>query len=155
MMVDLAGTDCEIRQLHARYADAIFRKDAAAVGALFAEQGQWLVGGQALKGRDSIVEFLTGALPGFRRIVMTFRTPVVDVVDGETVARTWVTEERVFAAEAPVSLIGIYFDRFIRENGRLALNWRQFQTHYSGALGLSAGFVEAEDYGAAPAMPPV
>jgi uncharacterized protein (TIGR02246 family) len=154
-MGGLVATDCEIRQLHARYADAMFRKDAAAAGALFAADGVWHVAGQVAEGRDAILSFLEGAFPQFRNIMMTFRTPIVDVLDGQVVSRSWVTETRVMADGEASLLIGIYFDRFVEEDGKLLLGWRQFQTHYLGPPDLSADMAIVADYGPPPAMPPL
>lgn len=154
-MAGWVATESQIRQLHGRYGDAMFRKDAAAAGALFSTDGQWHVAGQTLMGRDAIVSFLDGAFPLFRNIMMTFRTPMIDVLDGETVSRTWVTETRVMADGEASLLIGIYFDRFVQEDGQLLLGWRQFQTHYSGPVDLSAKFADPADYAAPPAMPPL
>ena len=147
------AVESEVRQLHARYADAMFRKDAGAAGALFAADGVWHVAGRELRGREAIVSFLEGALPQFRNIMMTFRTPIVDVADGEFVSRTWVTETRVMADGEASLLIGIYFDRFVEEDGRL-LGWRQFQTYYAGPVDMTADMADAQDYGPPPAMPP-
>lgn len=154
-MTGWVEAESEIRQLHACYADAMFRKDAAAAGALFAANGIWHVAGQAVKGREAIVSFLEGAFPQFRNIMMTFRTPIIDVIENEVASRTWVTETRVMADGEASLLIGIYFDRFTEEDGRLLLDWHQFQTHYLGPADLSADVADAADYGAPPAMPPV
>ena len=40
---DRAATECAIRQLHARYADALWRKDPNSFAALFAADAEWKV----------------------------------------------------------------------------------------------------------------
>ena len=54
-MSTFAEVECAVRQLHARYADAVWRKDSASFGALFAEDAEWRVGGQVMRGRAAIV----------------------------------------------------------------------------------------------------
>ncbi|MDG2003635.1 MAG: nuclear transport factor 2 family protein [Novosphingobium sp.] len=153
--MDRMEAEFEVRQLHARYAHAIYGKDAETVGALFTEDGEWRVGGQLMKGREEIVSFLGGVFPQFSRILMIFSTPVVDVVGDEVTSRTFVTERSQFADGRPFSPIGIYFDRFAQVDGRLAFKWRLFQTQYSGLPDLASPFLEVPDYGPPPAMPPL
>lgn len=151
--MDAMKADFEIRQLHARYSQAIFRKDAASVGELFVEEGEWRVGGQIMTGRDNIVRFIDGVFPQFQRILMLFYTPVVDVSGGEITSRTFVVERSKFADGRPFSPMGIYFDRFVEVDGRLLFKWRLFQTQYAGPPDLSADFLDVPDYGPSPAMP--
>ena len=44
-MTDLVVADCAIRQLHARYIDAVWRKDIDAFVDCFAEDAEWKIGG--------------------------------------------------------------------------------------------------------------
>lgn len=155
MMMASIKAEYEIRQLHARYSDAIFRKDAASVAALFAPDGEWRVGGQIIKGAENITSFLEGVFPQFSRILMTFRTPIVDVASGEISSRTYVTENSQFADGRPFGPIGIYFDRFVEVDGHLRFQWRLFQTHYAGPPDMTAEFLDVPDYGPPPGMPPL
>lgn len=153
--MDPMKAEFEVRQLHARYSDAIFRKDAESVGALFAENGEWRVGGQIVKGRENIVSFVRGVFPQFARIMMTFRTPVIDVTGGQVTSRCYVTENSQFADGRPFGPLGIYFDRFVEVDGSLLFSWRLFQTQYAGPPDFSAPFLDVKDYGPPPAMPSV
>ncbi len=45
-MTDLAAADNGIRQLHARYADAVWRKDYPSFGDCFTEDCEWRIAGQ-------------------------------------------------------------------------------------------------------------
>lgn len=155
-MHDFVAVECAIRQLHARYVDAVWRQDSGAFGALFAEHAEWRVGGQVMRGRAAIVAFIEGAFPLYRRILMTFRTPVVDLLpDGTAVARTYVTENSLTADGKPFAPIGIYFDRFIEVDGRWLFSWRMFQTHYIGEPDLKGEWFDMPEYGAPPGMPPL
>ncbi len=154
-MSDFAAVEAAIRQLHARYADAVWRKDAQGLGQCFAEDAEWRVGGQVMRGRAQIVSFIEGAFPLYRRILMTFRTPIVDLTgEGTAVARTYVTENSLFADGTPYAPIGIYFDRFAEAGGRWLFTWRMFQTQYSGPPDLTGEWYDLPDYGPPPGMPP-
>ena len=121
-MHDFVAVECAIRQLHARYADAVWRKDSSAFGALFANDAQWRVGGQVMCGRTAIEAFIAGVFPLYRRILMTFRTPIVELeADGTASARTYVTEHSLFTDGTPFAPIGIYFDRFKLDTSKNSL----------------------------------
>lgn len=154
-MSDFVAAECGIRQLHARYVDAVWRKDGEAFGDCFAEAAEWRVGGSVMQGRDGITEAMRGVFPLFRRILMTFRTPILEVGDGVASGRTYVSENSVFADGRPFAPIGIYFERFVRQGAVWRFQWRLFQTNYAGPPDLSGTFFDVPDYGAPPAMPPL
>ena len=53
-MTDFLAAESGIRQLHARYLDAVWRKDFDAFGDCFAENAEWRIGGKILRGRDHV-----------------------------------------------------------------------------------------------------
>lgn len=154
-MSGFAETEAAIRQLHGRYIDAVWRKDCDALGDCFAEDAEWRVGGKVLRGRGVIKDFMRGVFPQFRQILMTFRTPILEAADGTASARTYVSENSVFADGRPFGPIGIYFERFVNEGDRWRFKWRLFQTNYAGPPDLSGQFFDVPDYGPPPAMPPL
>ena len=155
-MQDFVTVEAAIRQLHARYADAVWRKDVEGFGACFAQDAEWRVGGQVMRGRAQISAFIARALPLYRRILMTFRTPIVDLMaDGTATARTYVTENSLFADGTPYAPIGIYFDRVAEIDGCWLFTWRMFQTQYSGPPDLTGHWYDLPDYGPPPGMPPL
>lgn len=155
--MDAMRAEFEIRQLHARYSHAIYRGDAQSVGELFADDGEWRVGGQVMRGRDEIVSFLGGVFPQFRRLLMLFYTPVVNIAeDGEISSRTFVVERSQFADGKPFAPVGIYFDRFVEVDGHLLFKWRLFQTQYAGHPDMATPFYDdLPDFGPPPGMPPL
>jgi len=153
-MSALMAAEFAVRQLHARYADAVWRKDYAAFGDCFVEDAEWRIAGRVLHGRAEIVENLRRLMPNFHRVLMTFRTPLVDITNGELTSRTYVTENNIFLDGRPGASIGIYFERFTERNGRLHFAWRLFQTHYVGPADIRGPLYENPDFGAPPAMPP-
>lgn len=142
-----------IRQLHARCADAVWRKDYQAFGDCFSDDAQWRIAGMVLRGRTEIVGTLQQLMPNIGRVLMTFRTPLLDVGDGIASGRTYITEQCTFADGRPYSTIGTYYERFIQQGGCWRFTWRLFQLHYKGPADLSAPFFDNPDFGPPPRMP--
>jgi uncharacterized protein (TIGR02246 family) len=153
-MTDFAAVECAIRQLHARYVDAVWRKDGVSFGECFAEDAEWRVGGQVMRGRTQIVAFIEGAFPLYRRILMTFRTPLLTLTPEGACARTYVTENSLFADGTPFAPIGNYYEHFVVQGGQWLFSWRMFQTHYIGPPDLTGEWYDLPDYGPPPGMPP-
>ena len=154
-MTDFLVAETAIRQLHARYVDAVWRKDYAAFGDCFAEDAEWRIAGMILHGRAEITATLERLMENFHRVIMTFRTPIVTVGDGTASARTYVTEQNAFKNGRPGSTVGIYYERFVDQGDRWRFQWRLFQLHYLGPADMSGSFFEQPDYGPPPNMPPL
>ena len=80
-MTDFIVAESAIRQLHARYTDAVWRKDYDAFGDCFTEDAEWRISGMVLRGRVEIVNTIKQLLPKFRRVIFTLRTPILEVGD--------------------------------------------------------------------------
>lgn len=146
--------ECMIRQLHARYADAVWRKDLDAFADCFTQDSEWRIAGHVVTGREAIRGFMGQVFPGFRRILLTMRTPSLEV-DGKTAsARTYFTENSVKADGTPLFAIGSYYERFVDEGDRWRFSWRVFRTEYAGPPDQTGPFFDNPDYGPPPAMPP-
>jgi uncharacterized protein (TIGR02246 family) len=152
-MTDLMRAEFDIRQLQARYADALWRKDPESFAALFTVDGEWKVSGMHLKGREQIRETFARYMKHTGRTLMTFRTPIVDVVDGVLTARTYVTESNKFADGQTADTVGIYYERFAEELGRLRFAYRHWNMYYIGPPGLTAEFYEVKEFGPPPGFP--
>ena len=63
-MSDFVAAEAAIRQLHARYVDAVFRKDVEPLGDCFAEDAEWRVGGRIMRGRGEVMTFMRGVRRG-------------------------------------------------------------------------------------------
>lgn len=154
-MIDINVAEREIRQLHARYADAVWRKDLVAFGDCFSEDAEWRIGGMALRGRAAIMPAFESILIHFDRILLTFRTPILDIVDGVASARTYVDERTARKGGGPSTALGLYFERFADEGDRWRFKWRLWQTLYRGGANLDGVFFDNVDFGPPPAMPPL
>lgn len=153
-MTEFHIAECGIRQLHARYADAVWRKDIDAFGDCFAEDCEWRISGRVMHGRGEIVPFMSHVFTLFRRILLTMRTPVLEVGDGVGSARTYFTEQSVRADGQPLAAIGTYFERFVDQGDRWRFAWRLFQTEYAGSPDFTGPFYDNPEWGRPPAMPP-
>lgn len=154
-MTDYVTAECMIRQLHAHYVDAVWRKDIDAFGDCFSENCEWRIAGRVLHGRKEIVPFMSSVFGQFRRILLTMRTPVVEVGDGIASARTYFSEQSVLANGQPMAAIGSYYERFVDEGDRWRFSWRLFQTEYAGPTDFTGPFYDNPEWGAPPAMPPL
>lgn len=153
-MTDFAAAEAHIRQLYARYTDAVWRKDADAFGDCFTVSAEWRIAGNILRGRDQIIGMIQQVFPRYERILLNFRDPVLEVNEGTANARTLVSELSVRDGQA-FGPIGTYFDRCVEQQGRWRFSWRLFQTHYAGPPDLSGQFFDNQDFGPPPAMPPL
>ena len=153
-MSDFLAAEAGIRQLHARYGDAVWRKDYAAFADCFTEDAEWRIAGKVNRGRAEIVGFLEQAMSNFHRVIMTFRTPIIALGEGAADVRTYVTEQNGFKSGRPGSTIGTYYERLVEQGGVWRRAWALYQLHYMGPADLTGDFFEQPDYGPPPAMPP-
>jgi uncharacterized protein (TIGR02246 family) len=154
-MTDLLAAEKGIRELQARYTDAVFRQDFDAFAECFTRDGEWRISGRVFRGRAEIREGISIILDKFIRVLITFRTPILAEVDGEVVARTYIDEKCAWKNGNRNISIGRYYERFAEEDGRWRFNWRLFQLLYRGDPDLSGTFFDHPDYGPPPGMPPL
>jgi uncharacterized protein (TIGR02246 family) len=152
-MTDLVAVECAIRQLHARYADALWRKDPDSFAALFAKDAQWKVAGMHLRGREEIRGTFARFMAHTGRTMMTFRSPIVELIEGVVTSRTYVTEQNKFADGQSADTLGIYYERFVQEDGAWRFHFRHWNMYYIGPPDLSAKFYDVHDYGPPPGFP--
>lgn len=153
-MIQFIEAEAQIRQLHAHYTDAVWRKDLDAFGDCFTPDAEWRITGQVLRGRENIVAGFAAILPTCNRVLISFRNAQVELIGpGEATARVYVTEHCSWIDKAGNMNIGRYFDRVIDDGSRWRFSWRLFQLLYTGPADLSGEFVDNPDYGAWPAMP--
>ena len=152
-MTDLVTADCGIRQLHARFADAVFRKDADAFAGCFALAGEWKIAGMHIRGREEIRGKFDTLLSPCARVQILTGTPVLEIGDDGVTGRLQMTELAKMADGSSALTLGVYFDRYVEEDGRWRFAWRHFGLHYRGPVDLSAELVPCPDFGPPPGMP--
>jgi ketosteroid isomerase-like protein len=154
-MTDFATAEAGIRQLQQRYTDAVWRQDAEAFANLFTEDGEWRISGRTMKGRAEIGQTIGAILSNFNRVLITFRTPILEVGDGIASGRTYIDEKCAWKNGNTNISIGRYYEHFVEDGGRWYFKWRLFQLLYRGPPDLTGTFFDHPDYGPPPGMPPL
>lgn len=152
-MTDFMAADCGIRQLHARFADAVWRQDAASFAECFATEGVWKIAGMEMAGRDAIGTACGALLGRCERIRLITGQPILEVGDGIAAGRLPMTELTRMRDGTSALTLGTYHDRYVEEDGAWRFLWRHWTLAYRGPVDLSAAFVESPDYGAFPGAP--
>lgn len=154
-MAEYAAVEARIRQLHARYADAVWRKDLAAFADCFAADAEWRIAGMVLEGREAIASTFGNIISDATRVFMAFQTPILEVTGvGRASARTMVSEQCRWNDGRCNLTLGRYFEHFVEEGGRWRFGWRLYQVLYTGPTDLSGDYFDEPDFGAPPGMPP-
>lgn len=152
-MTDLIAADFGIRQLHARFIDAVFRKDADAFAQCFAENAEWKIAGLHIRGRNEIGPLFGKLMTICARVQIIAGTPILNIEQGAVIGRINVTELAKMADGSSAMTLGVYYDRYVEEGGRWRFQWRHFSLHYRGPIDLSADLVPSPDYGPPPNLP--
>jgi hypothetical protein len=145
--------DAGIRQLHARFVDAVWRQDAVAFGQCFARAGEWKIATLHFKGRDVIEGKVLQLLGVCERIALIPGQPLLELTAAGASGRVPMTELAKMKDGSSAMTLGIYYDRYVEEEGRWRFAWRHWGLHYRGPVDLSAEFVHCPDYGPPPGLP--
>ena len=115
-----------IRALHDNYADAVFRRDAADWGALWADDAVWDLAGHIVNGKESIVGLWQGAMSTFA-FVGFFQQTAAIVIDGDTATGRVYTNETLEDLEGNLRRsIGRYEDAYVKRSGIWLYQSRSF-----------------------------
>ncbi len=152
-MDDFIIAESGIRQLYARFSDAVWRHDADACMDCFAKDAKWKIASLEFCGREDIGAAFTRLLSACNRVVLILGLPVLDIGQGTATGRIQVTELTKMADGTSAMTIGVYYDRYVLENDRWRFQLRHFGLHYRGPTDMSAELVECPDYGPPPGMP--
>ncbi|MCW1429846.1 YybH family protein [Novosphingobium sp. JCM 18896] len=153
-MSDFVAAEAGIRQLHERYTDAVWRQDFDAFAECFTEDGEWRISGMVLQGRAQIRETIAAILSRFNRVLISFRTPILQVGEGVASGRTYIDERCAWKNGDTNISMGLYYEHFVEQDGRWLFDWRLFQMLYRGDPDLTGTFYDFPDYGPPPGMPP-
>lgn len=154
-MTDFAAIQAGILDLHARYTDAVWRKDAQGFAECFTTDGEWRISGRVMRGRAEIADTIGAIMNNFVAVLFTYRTPVLDITGSEVTGRAMVDERCAWKNGDRNIAIGRYYERFALEDGRWRFSWRLFELHYRGPPDMTGTFFDHPDIGPPPAMPPL
>ncbi len=127
-----------IRNLVARYAEAVSSRNREQWAATWTADGEWNVMGQTSKGRDDTVALWQKLTSSLEFIVQLASSGHVEI-DGDRASGRWqITEYGKFAGGGTIFTIGFYQDECVREDGEWRFKTRSFHPLYFGPPDLSA-----------------
>ena len=126
-----------LRQLHARYIDATWRRDLDTFRDCFTADGEWEIAGMHLCGREEIGDGFARLTAISSRVLMTLSLLQLEIDGDSATGRVRVTETIKFADGGAMRTIGSYRDRYVCEEGIWRFRHRRWQRHYRGAMDLS------------------
>jgi uncharacterized protein (TIGR02246 family) len=154
-MGETSDVETAIRQLYARYVDAVWRRDVEAFVACFAADAEWNIAGRRLRGHDEIGSGFLAFMAPAERVMMQLGPPAIDVGAPTTATgRTLVSELIKLLDGRAMRTIGVYYDRFVRQGGHWRFGWRHWSLTYYGPPDFSGAYYDSPDFGPPPAMPP-
>ncbi len=131
-----------IRDLVNRYSDAVVRRDAKAWGDTWADDGEWQILGNSIRGRDEIVERWLKFMSGLPFVVQQASGGIIDFEErdaaGAATGRWYVNEYGFTGKGAGMLTLGVYHDGYTRTNDRWRFSRRRFDVLYMGPPDLSA-----------------
>ena len=140
MTIERVTAELAIRNLVARYADAVTRGDGRAWLATWAADGAWQILGQKARGRTAVSALWEQLTRGFEFVV---QLPVSGSirVDAETAMGRWtVIEQGKMVGGGGFHSLGIYDDLYRCEDGEWRFDERRLHLLYVGPPDLSAPF---------------
>ncbi len=137
--------ETEIRDLLARYADAVNRRDTEAWGDTWAEDGCWRILGMAPEGRAAVVALWQKLMAGIPFVLQLPGQALIEVDGDEARCRVYLSEYGRSADGAGLLTLGVYHDRLRREPAGWRFRERRFEPLYSGAPDLSGPLPETVD----------
>ncbi len=125
-----------IRNLVARYSDAVGRRNEDAWAATWTEDGVWNVGFVKASGRANVVKAWSGLMDHFRFVTQMPQSGFVEI-DGDEARGTWHMMELGWPGQGdPTCTFGIYEDRYRRTDQGWRFATRDFHILYMGAADL-------------------
>ena len=133
------AAELEIRELVARYCEAVSRDDAKAFKETWAEDGEWLLMGVLAEGPEAITARWQSLVGGLDFVVQLCHGGVIEV-DGSTATGRWQISEHVRSQDGSALFsLGFYADRYVCVEGHWRFQRRDFEAVYVGPPDLSGG----------------
>lgn len=129
--------ELEIRNLVARYADAVNRRDEAQWASTWAEKGVWHLFGRDVAGREALVATWRGAMGFFSFVVQLIHSGTVELAGDRASARWYLSELGHSSGGDKLLTVGVYHDELIRVDGSWLFSRRRFDALYQGPPDLS------------------
>lgn len=139
----MSGTledEMALRNLMARYVDAVHRSDATAWGATWADDARWNLMGTDVNGRANIVALWQQIMTGFEFALM-LPSSCLFSIDGDTASGHWYLQEHTRDKDGNgSSIVSRYLDSYSRRNGQWLYQSRHCSFIYHGTPDLSGNY---------------
>ena len=130
-----------LRNLMGRYVDAVFRSDAEAWAATWAEDARWNVVGTDVIGRDNIVGLWQELMTTFEFALMLPSSSQFEVNGDQASGHYYLQEFTRDQAGKSSTLISRYIDTYSRVGGDWLYQSRQYEIIYNGPADLSGNYI--------------
>lgn len=139
----------EIRSLVEKYADAVCRRDKDDWSSTWCNNSVWNLGSiPPVEGKEAIVNLWVQAMGGFPFVAQLIQNGTVEVNGNEANGRWYITEHLQFPEkdedgdQTGMFNIGVYQDKYIKENGEWLFSERHYGVIYNdGTKKRMAGIV--------------
>ena len=115
-----------IRNLIETYADAVFRRDAEAWGATWAQDATWHLMGNTVAGRAAIVGAWSEAMKGFKFVAFFSQPGPIQINGNVATGRVYTNEVLVDQTDRLFRLVGRYEDTYQKINGAWLFQTRNY-----------------------------
>ena len=133
-----------LRNLMARYVDAVNRYDADAWIATWAEDGVWHLLEQPVRGRADILTLWRQMMASFEFALMLPSSCLFEV-EGDVASGHWYLHEYIRDRDGVGStILSRYEDAYVRQDGQWLFQSRRYQFLYRGAADLSGSYTPAQ-----------
>jgi len=129
-----------LRNLMARYVDAVNRYDGDAWIATWAEDASWNLLGTPVEGREAIRALWEQMMASFEFAVM-FPNSCLFEIDGNDASGHWYLHEYSRDLEGNASaILSRYLDSYVKVGGQWLFKSREYEFIYNGPADLSGAF---------------
>ena len=132
--------ELQLRNLMARYTDAVMRRDAEAWAATWAEDATWNLLGNPVTGRDNILGLWQTMMQGFEFAAL-MPSSCLFQVDGDTATGHWYLHEYTRTTDGDTAtILSRYLDSYVRQEGGWLYQSREYNFIYNGPADLSGAY---------------
>ncbi len=137
--------ELEIRNLVAKYADAVLRADAGAWLETWANEGEWELLGECSRGHEALAKRLEVLTSGLEFVMQRMGGGIVRVGKEGARGRWTITEHARTKEGTALFTMGAYQDEYCREDGRWLFARRNFRAFYIGPPDMSGLLMPVPD----------